>query len=539
MIDDSIYQSAQSLAKQGKAWDEFLQQQSGLSADEVCTSLATQQVMQYLTAEQLETFTVNFEWLSYEESVKKHCFFATDTHQTNYLVLSHPWATDTVTQLWAASQQEFTVAFTRPTMIHSRLQHYALEHKALATWSPQATDANGSSILRSNHEHISLQSLAHQDSEVVKLVNGTLYDAFKSKASDIHLETSLAGLTIRYRLDGVLVTIRKISNTQLADQVLSRLKVLAELDIGERRIPQDGRFAATINERAIDFRVSIMPNSFGEDAVLRILDKQQISDQQSGLNLNVLGLDESIQKALHQLAAQPYGMLLVTGPTGSGKTTTLYAILNETHKDYEKVITIEDPVEYQLEGTLQIPVNERKGLTFAKGLRSILRHDPDKILVGEIRDQETGEIAVQAALTGHLVYTTVHANNVFDVISRFKHIGVDTVSFVSALNGIVAQRLIRLLCQHCNQPDLESPQYRIAVGCGLCRGTGYSGRRAIAEVLMMTDEIKELMLDQAPTRKLKEIAMKQGMRSMREWAFDAVARGETTVEEINRVTFAD
>ena len=359
-------------------------------------------------------------------------------------------------------------------------------------------------------------------------------------------------LSIKYRIDGVLTLIGVMQGADLAEQVISRIKVMSDLDIAERRVPQDGRFKVSIQGREIDFRVSIMPSMFGEDAVLRILDRQALADHVEGLTLNHLGFDPVTMASLRRLSSEPYGMLLVTGPTGSGKTTTLYAAITEINHGHDKIITIEDPIEYQLPGVLQIPVNEKKGLTFVRGLRSILRHDPDKIMVGEIRDPETAQIAIQAALTGHLVFTTVHANNVFDVIGRFAHMGVDPYSFVSALNGIVAQRLVRLLCTHCavaERPDeqmmaqsgidpalADSFQFRTGKGCGQCRGSGYRGRNAIAEMLILNDEIRELIVAREPIRRIKEAARRGGTRFLREAALDMVKAGQTSLQEANRVT---
>jgi general secretion pathway protein E len=367
------------------------------------------------------------------------------------------------------------------------------------------------------------------------------------------MESTGSGLAIKYRIDGVLNQVGAVPGAEMAEQIISRVKVMAELDIAERRVPQDGRFKVRVKGREIDLRVSIMPSIFGEDAVLRILDKQTLADEFRGLRVDALGFDAATVAWLRKLAAEPYGMLLVTGPTGSGKTTTLYALLSEIHNGRDKIITIEDPVEYQLPGILQIPVNEKKGLTFVRGLRSILRHDPDKIMVGEIRDPETAQIAVQSALTGHLVFTTVHANNVFDVIGRFLHMGLDPYSFVSALNGVAAQRLVRITCAHCSVEErpsssllaasgldprqVESWQWRTGKGCGQCRGTGYHGRKAIAETLMLNDEMRELISSRQPVRAVKEAARKLGTRSLREAALELVSRGETTLEEINRVTF--
>jgi general secretion pathway protein E len=330
---------------------------------------------------------------------------------------------------------------------------------------------------------------------------------------------------------------------------------MAQLDIAERRIPQDGRFKLSVLGREVDFRVSIIPSVFGEDAVVRILDRKSITEEVNGLSLQALGFNTEIIHQFRKLASEPYGMVLVTGPTGSGKTTSLYAAISEVNTGHDKIITIEDPVEYQLPGVLQIPVNEKKGLTFARGLRSILRHDPDKIMVGEIRDTETAQIAVQAALTGHLVFTTVHANSVLDVIGRFMHMGVDLYNFVSAVNGIMAQRLIRELCSHCAEDYTPPPSlievsqippnmlnqmhFRYAKGCGHCRGSGYKGRRAIAELLVLNDELREMIIAREPIRKLKEAAKRNGLRSIREVALHHVSQGLTTLQEINRVTFVE
>jgi general secretion pathway protein E len=402
-------------------------------------------------------------------------------------------------------------------------------------------------------EDLSLQRISEDGSAVVRLLRSTLHDGLKAGASDIHIEAHSRGLAIKYRIDGVLNYAGSIDGSDTAEQMISRVKVLSDLDISERRVPQDGRFKVSWQGREIDIRVSIMPSIWGEDAVLRVLDKQALTDHLQGLRLDAMGFDADIMARIRRLASEPYGMVLVTGPTGSGKTTTLYAALTEINHGEDKIITIEDPVEYQLSGVLQIPVNEKKGLTFARGLRSILRHDPDKIMVGEIRDSETAQIAVQAALTGHLVFTTVHANNVFDVIGRFLHMEVDPYNLVSALNGVVAQRLIRTLCPACMQPvtpaaealsdaDIDPAasadwKFQHAVGCGTCRGTGYRGRKAIAELLVLNDEIRELIISRAPIRQLKEAARRNGTRSLRESALDLVRDGITSLEEANRVTF--
>ncbi|MBO0496510.1 GspE/PulE family protein [Pseudomonas sp. Marseille-Q1929] len=397
-------------------------------------------------------------------------------------------------------------------------------------------------------EEISLSSLARDDNPVVRLVNSMLFDALQSRASDIHVETNPEGLEIKYRIDGVLQKMGKASGLDMAEQALSRIKVLSELDIGERRVPQDGRFKMKIQGREVDFRVSIMPSIHGEDAVLRILDKSQRGES---LSLESLGLATDTIARIRELASQPYGMLIVTGPTGSGKSTTLYAALTEINTGEQKIITIEDPVEYHLAGVTQIPVNDKKGLTFARGLRSILRHDPDTILVGEIRDGETAGIAVQAALTGHRVLTSLHANGAFSVLERFSYMDVDAHSVVEALNGVVAQRLVRRICADCGvstKPDaeiarlahltsaqLKQGHYRIGKGCEACRHTGYRGRIALAEVLGMTDSIKQGLLDRSSAATLRELAREAGHVFIRDIALAHAAQGDTTLKEIHRV----
>jgi general secretion pathway protein E len=399
---------------------------------------------------------------------------------------------------------------------------------------------------------ISLSTIDATQSPVVRLVDSTLLDALRAGASDIHLETQPAGLVIKYRLDGVLVVMKQLDSTETAHQAISRIKVVSELDISERRVPQDGRFKVLADGREIDFRVSIMPNLFGEDAVLRVLDRKHLTGEFQALTLDTLGFDANVREFVRGLSQMPYGLLLVTGPTGSGKTTTLYAAISEINTGLDKIVTIEDPIEYQLAGVLQIPVNEKKGLSFARGLRSILRHDPDKIMVGEIRDAETAHIAVQAALTGHQVFTTVHANNVFDVIGRFSNMGVDSYSLVAALNGIMAQRLVRLNCPQCSAPaepneDLrkrsglsqalpEGAVFRRGLGCAHCRGTGYKGRKAIAETLPMSDVLREQLVQRAPLSQIRQTARQDGFVSLRGAAVALALSGATTLEEINRVT---
>jgi type IV pilus assembly protein PilB len=409
-----------------------------------------------------------------------------------------------------------------------------------------------------SEETLSIDKLTAVDSDiapVIKLVDTTIYNALERRASDIHIESRDQEVAIKYRIDGVLHYAMPPIAKDWHTTILSRIKVMSELDIAERRVPQDGRFRVRYKGRLIDFRVSIMPTIHGEDAVLRVLDKESMSEKFSKLSLEVVGFAESDLLKFRRYISEPYGMVLVTGPTGSGKTTTLYAALSEIKNDEDKIITIEDPVEYQIKGITQIPVNEKKGLTFARGLRSILRHDPDKIMVGEIRDQETAQIAINSALTGHLVFTTVHANNVLDVLGRFLNMGVEAYNFVSALNCILAQRLVRQVCEHCRHqvehPDaflVESGlvpsewrdvEFVEGAGCFECGGTGYRGRTAIHELLDLSDKIREMILDKRPTSEIKRQARDEGMTFLRESAVDKVRKGVSTLKEINKVTFIE
>ena len=392
-------------------------------------------------------------------------------------------------------------------------------------------------------------------SPVVRLVETIIFTALERRASDIHIEARDSEVAVKYRIDGVLQHAMQPIAKEWHSTVLSRIKVLSDLDIAERRVPQDGRFRVKYKGRYIDLRVSIMPASHGEDAVLRVLDKETLSEKFSSLTLDVVGFSAEETRRFRRYIREPYGMVLVTGPTGSGKTTTLYAAINEIKSDEDKIVTIEDPVEYQLRGITQIPVNEKKGLTFARGLRSILRHDPDKIMVGEIRDQETAQIAIQSALTGHLVFTTVHANNVTDVIGRFINMGVEPYNFVSALNCIMAQRLVRVTCANCKKPKRycveelneagldpavwESVTFAEGAGCLECSGTGYHGRTAICELLDLTDRIREMIVDRRPTSEIKRVACEEGMIALRDSGLAKVRAGITTVKEINKVTFVE
>src|SRR6476469_6834150 len=404
-------------------------------------------------------------------------------------------------------------------------------------------------------ETLTIDRITQDASPIIKLVDSIVFNAIQRRASDVHIETQENVVVIKYRIDGVLYQAMDPIDKRHHGTNIARIKVMSELDIAEKRIPQDGRFKLRVRGRTIDFRVSIMPTVHGEDAVIRILDKESANAEFKILNLDILGFDAETKKKVRKFIREPYGMVLVTGPTGSGKTTTLYACLSEIQSSEDKIITIEDPVEYQLKGITQIPVNEKKGLTFARGLRSILRHDPDKVMVGEIRDEETAQIAIQSALTGHLVFTTVHANNVVDVLGRFLNMNVDLYNFVSALNCVLAQRLVRKICTHCKQPVQVSHQvleesgldpaiyssftFHEGRGCIECNGTGFHGRVAVSELLDLSDHIRELILDRRPASEIKRAAKEEGMTFLRESALEMVFRGVTTLREINKVTFVD
>ena len=508
---------------------ESLEEQIGGSPEEFLLRLSLALRMPAASLQDLRAEQPAFDLLPYAEASRRSCVALRRADGALSVALGDPYDLDTQEWLEARMPCAFRYRVAHRAEIAAYLAEQEEGFRALDGIS-DAFQKDSSSLEKA--QEISFERAAEEDSTVVRLVTSTLYDALKAGASDVHLESTAAGLTIKYRIDGVLTPAQSVPGTELAEQVVSRIKVMSELDIAERRVPQDGRFKARLKKnsaeagRDIDFRVSVMPSVYGEDAVLRILDRRALSDQVTGLSLDVLGFESHLKQRLRALAEQPHGMLLVTGPTGSGKTTTLYAVISETNKGVDKFVTIEDPVEYHLPGVLQIPVNEQKGLSFARGLRSILRHDPDRIMVGEIRDPETAEIAVQSALTGHLVYTTVHANNTLDVLGRFQHMGVDTYNFVSALNAVLAQRLVRTFCKACK-----------GKGCGECRGTGFKGRRAIGELLVMNDELRELIIARAPVRRLKEAARAAGSVTLREAAQALVAGGETTLEEINRVTF--
>jgi general secretion pathway protein E len=552
LLPEDIERARRAAQASGKPAAEILQETSGLSPESFVAALGATLGYEAIGMAEMDTLLPAFDLLPYTEALAHGCILFRDDAGALVLAFGDPF--NAALRPWAEER------IAQP--VHWRLAHgsevsaYLARHgETMRAMDSVLEDAVRGDAKRGRLEELSLKTISEHDSPVVRLVHSTLYDALKAGASDIHLETTATQLVIKYRLDGVLSMVGTASGLEMAEQVISRIKVMAELDIAERRIPQDGRFKVLAQGREIDFRVSIMPSIFGEDAVLRVLDKQSLTDHVKGLNLDALGFDARSVAILRRLSSEPYGMLLVTGPTGSGKTTTLYAAISEINHGFDKLITIEDPVEYQLPGVLQIPVNEKKGLTFARGLRSILRHDPDKIMVGEIRDAETAQIAVQSALTGHLVFTTVHANNAFDVVGRFAHMGVDVYSFVSALNCVMAQRLVRLVCGTCRREaradepllelsGLEPARYREqrwveGAGCEQCHGTGYRGRAAITEFLDLSVRVRQMILDRRPAADLQAAAMEEGMITLRQSAVAKALAGETTLREINRVTFVD
>ncbi|SET13645.1 GspE/PulE family protein [Kosakonia radicincitans] len=517
-------------------------QQVLLEHPDALTWMAAELGLKALTAEELHAAEIHFEHVSLNDAVGRKVL-PVRWQQQEWLLLSDPFSLDL--RQWA-QRLPVTLAIAPPLWLQEQLQALAGQQRTMDQLEQQVNEgAEDEMILE-----ITPAIIANEANPIIKLLNATLYDAMQSRASDIHLSAVPDGLAVKYRVDGVIHAIRHCQGIHYSEQVISRLKVLSNMDISERRVPQDGRFKAIIHQRPVDFRVSIVPGIHGEDAVLRVLDKSHSST----LSLEILGFDDHTLREIRQLTNRPHGMVLVTGPTGSGKSTTLYAALSELNNGESKIITIEDPVEYQLNDVLQIPVNDKKGLTFARGLRAILRHDPDTILVGEIRDSETAGIAVQAALTGHLVLSTVHANDVFSVLERFLYMNVETESLLTALQGVLAQRLVRSVCPDCQeevapteqdlaqwqQSDLNhlQPVWRKGRGCPSCRQSGYRGRLALAEILPFNDVMKEALQSRMPVRQLREIALAQGFVPLHNVAIRAVLEGKTTFQEINRVITA-
>ncbi len=505
----------------------------------------------------LEEFHVDpelFRTIPVEIMLRYHFLPLRSEGETLHVVMADPSDVTRLNEVELALARPLEVAVGPANRISDILEKSESTQRVL----DEATEGFSMQLVQEaedGEEVLSIDSITADSSPIIRLVDSILFNAIQRRASDIHIENREREVVVKYRVDGVLYQAIKSIDKRHHSTIVSRVKVMSELDIAEKRVPQDGRFKVRFSGRTIDFRISIMPTVHGEDAVIRILDKESTNAEFHTLNLDVLGLEDDTKRQLRKFINEPYGMVLVTGPTGSGKTTTLYACLSEIRSSEDKIITIEDPVEYQLEGITQIPVNEKKGLTFARGLRSILRHDPDKVMVGEIRDEETAQIAVQSALTGHLVFTTVHANNVVDVIGRFLNMNVDLYNFVAALNCVLAQRLVRRICVHCKRPaqvsdvlledsGLDPDRYRDftfyeGAGCIECNGTGYRGRLAIAELLNLSDNIRQLILDRRSAAEIKRAAKAEGMRFLRESALQKVFAGETSLHDINKVTFVE
>jgi type IV pilus assembly protein PilB len=554
LTSDQLHYAIDKLKSTGQRFGEICLDDGLISEDVLAKSLAEQFGMEFID---LQGFRIDEELLSsFPPDIMYRFSFVPLAQEDEAIVVAISDPTDVV------KLDELEILLDRPIIIKvasaSQIGQVLKRGEGTSRVLKEVSEDFMLQLVtetEKGEEVLSVEKISSDTSPIIKLVNSTILDALNRRASDIHIETAMNGVIIKYRIDGVLYKATDPIDLHFQGPIISRLKVMSELDISERRIPQDGRFKVKINDKSIDFRVSIMPSAHGEDAVIRILDKESIAQDMKGLTLDTLGIEMREVKRLRKMVREPYGMVLVTGPTGSGKTTTLYAALSEIHTGEEKIITIEDPVEYQLKGIVQIPVNEKKGLTFARGLRSILRHDPDKIMVGEIRDPETAQIAVQSALTGHLVFTTVHANNVFDVLGRFIHMGIDPYNFVSCLNCVMAQRLVRRLCVKCKVPTTIKDEVLIesgidpakcrdatffdAKGCDDCNGTGYRGRSAIVELLDLNDELRELIVAKSSAIILKKAAREAGTVFLRESAVEKVLRGETNLREINRVTFVE
>lgn len=533
---------------------ELLVSEGIITEEQLAKTLAEQRDLPYMD---LADFRVNpafFEKIPVDLMERYQFVPVEDAGEAIVVAMTDPNNIVAIDELEMILSQPLDIRVTTPSAVEAALRRSGTSERVL-----QAVSEDFKLHIVREHEDgeevLSLESIDKDESPIIKLIHTTIFDAIQRRASDIHIESTDRNVIIKYRIDGVLYPATEPIDIKFHSAIVSRIKVMSELDIAERRIPQDGRFKLRTGGKTIDFRVSILPSAFGEDVVIRILDKESITSGVSTLRLDSLGFSETDLKRFRKSIREPYGMVLVTGPTGSGKTTTLYAAISEINTGEDKFITIEDPVEYQLPGVVQIPVNEKKGLTFARGLRSILRHDPDKVMVGEIRDAETAQIAVQSALTGHLVFTTVHANNAFDVIGRFLNMGIEPYNFVSALNCILAQRLVRILCHRCKRPvrlsrqDIEDSAldyeqvkdltFYEPVGCKDCNYTGYRGRKAITEFLDLSDRIREMILDKRPSSEIRKAAISEGMTTLRQSAILKVISGETTLKEINRVTFIE
>ena len=527
-----------------------------ITEEVLAQALAEQRGLRYTDLMDFRIAQTFFETMSVELMQRYQFVPMEDTGDVYLLAMTDPNNIRAIDELEMILDRQIEICVSTPSAIQAVLKRSGSSEQVMHAVSEDfklhlvKEQENGE-----GEEVLSLESIDKDESPIIKLMHTTIFDAIQRRASDIHIESTDKNVLIKYRIDGVLYLATEPIDNKFHSSIVSRIKVMSDLDIAERRVPQDGRFKLRTGGKTIDFRVSILPSAFGEDVVIRILDKESITAGVNTLKLESLGFDENDLRRFRKSIREPYGMVLVTGPTGSGKTTTLYAALTEINTGEDKFITIEDPVEYQLRGVVQIPVNEKKGLTFARGLRSILRHDPDKIMVGEIRDAETGQIAVQSALTGHLVFTTVHANNAFDVLGRFLNMGIEPYNFVSSLNCILAQRLVRILCLRCKKPvklsrkefeesalDYEQHkdrQFFEAGGCKDCNYTGFRGRKAITEFLDLSDHVREMILEKRPSSELRKAAIAEGMTTLRQSAIAKILAGDTTLKEINRVTFIE
>ncbi len=555
VVTDARIAEALSRADRGRRIGEILLAEGIITEEVLARALAEQRDLRYVD---LTDYRINpgfFETIPVETMERYQFLPLEDDGEVMVVALADPNNIPAIDELELLLQRQIETSVAMPSAINETLKRSGSSEHVLH----EVSEDFKLSIVREQEdggeEVLSLETIEKDESPIVKLMHTTIFDAIQRRASDIHIESTDRNVLIKYRIDGVLYPATDPIDIKFHSAIISRIKVMSDLDIAERRVPQDGRFKLRTTSKTIDFRVSIMPAAFGEDIVIRILDKESITAGVNALRLESLGFDETDLRRLRRSIHEPYGMVLVTGPTGSGKTTTLYAAISEISTGEDKIITIEDPVEYQLRGVVQIPVNEKKGLTFARGLRSILRHDPDKIMVGEIRDAETAQIAVQSALTGHLVFTTVHANNAFDVLGRFLNMGIEPYNFVSALNCILAQRLVRMLCPRCkkqvrlSRQELEESSldperygnhaFTDATGCKECNYTGYRGRKAITEFLDLSDRIREMILEKRPSSEIRKAAIAEGMTSLRHSALDKVFAGDTTLKEINRVTFIE
>jgi type IV pilus assembly protein PilB len=554
VTQDQIERVLATRENRDKRIGELLMDEGLITEEVLARSLAEQRDLPYRDLKDFRVRPDFFEKVPVEV-MQKYQFVPVDDSGDNLVIaVTDPGNIPAIDEIEMILKRPVDICVSTPSDIEAVLKRSGSSERVLHAVSEDfkfhlvKEQENGEEVL-------SLETIEQDESPIIKLMHTTIFDAIQRRASDIHIETTDRNVWFKYRIDGVLYPATEPIDIQFHSAIISRIKVMSDLDIAERRVPQDGRFKVRMGGKTIDFRVSILPSAFGEDVVIRILDKESITAGVNALRLEMLGFDETDLKRFRRSIREPYGMVLVTGPTGSGKTTTLYAAISEINTGEDKMITIEDPVEYQLRGVVQIPVNEKKGLTFARGLRSILRHDPDKIMVGEIRDAETAQIAVQSALTGHLVFTTVHANNAFDVLGRFLNMGIEPYNFVSSLNCILAQRLVRILCPRCRKqvrltrqefedsavdPEKHKDHtFYDAVGCKECNYTGYRGRKAITEFLDLSDRIREMILEKRPSSEIRKAAIAEGMTTLRQSALDKVLAGETTLKEINRVTFIE